>query len=370
MPTSQRRDERDGDAIRVCVDRALSVDQLLYIADLAADERADNAPPRPAATARSREERVRLAFATGKAWRPGRTLRISFLDGDPKVHARVRDAAMEWTKHANVGLEFCDDRQAEIRVAFRPGGSWSRLGTDARAVPLPKPTMNLGWLTPKSTEEELVQVVLHEFGHAIACIHEHQNPAAGIPWDREAVYAYYGRAPFGWSREDVDLNIFEEYAVDKTQFTEFDPTSIMVYPIPQDLTIGDFEVGWNSHLSETDKTFIGTLYPFPDTEWHVLPGAGALVDGVIDAAGKDVRYRFEVGSPARFVLSTSGSTDVAMELFGPDSTERLIRKDQGSGLGGNAKIVEFLNEGVYYVRVGHARATGTGKFRLSLERPA
>jgi hypothetical protein len=35
----------------------------------------------------------------------------------------------------------------------------------------------------------------------------------------------------------------------------------MIYPIPNDLTIGDFEVGWTMDLSETDKAFIATLYP-------------------------------------------------------------------------------------------------------------
>lgn len=35
----------------------------------------------------------------------------------------------------------------------------------------------------------------------------------------------------------------------------------MLYPIPKELTTNGFEVGWNTHLSETDKAFMGQIYP-------------------------------------------------------------------------------------------------------------
>ena len=40
--------------------------------------------------------------------------------------------------------------------------------------------MNYGWIDADSPEEELRSVVLHEFGHALGLIHEHQNPLSGI----------------------------------------------------------------------------------------------------------------------------------------------------------------------------------------------
>ena len=37
----------------------------------------------------------------------------------------------------------------------------------------------------------------------------------------------------------------------------------MLYPVPQEQTIGDFAVPWqNSRLSDLDKQFIGEMYPF------------------------------------------------------------------------------------------------------------
>jgi serralysin len=44
-------------------------------------------------------------------------------------------------------------------------------------------------------------------------------------------------------------------------FTKFDIESIMLYAIPNELTVGDFEVGWNTILSATDKEFMRQNYP-------------------------------------------------------------------------------------------------------------
>jgi serralysin len=44
----------------------------------------------------------------------------------------------------------------------------------------PKPTMNYGWMTPDSSDDEVHRVVAHEFGHALGLIHEHQNPDTPI----------------------------------------------------------------------------------------------------------------------------------------------------------------------------------------------
>ena len=70
--------------------------------------------------------------------------------------------------------------------------------------------------------------------------------------------------PNNWSKADVDFNLFERYSQHITQFTQFDRESIMLYPVPNQFTIGDFEVGWNTRLSATDKQFIGTIYPLQE----------------------------------------------------------------------------------------------------------
>ena len=59
-------------------------------------------------------------------------------------------------------------------------GSWSYLGTDATRVPKESFTMNLGYVDRPT--------VLHEFGHSLGLIHEHQSPfPGGFEWNREEV---------------------------------------------------------------------------------------------------------------------------------------------------------------------------------------
>jgi hypothetical protein len=210
------------------------------------------------------DEGTELAAVTSKKWENGSTLTVRFLDGDPDLQARVEERAREWESHANIRFDFGNHDDAQIRVAFvQDGSSWSGVGTDVLNIdwfPRAEPTMNYGWLTPSSNDEELSRVVLHEFGHALGCIHEHSSPTAQIPWDKEAVYRYY--AARGWGKDLVDHNIFRRYSRRQTQFTEHDPTSIMQYPVARELTIGgSFEIGLNTRLSETDKRFMAELYP-------------------------------------------------------------------------------------------------------------
>jgi serralysin len=204
----------------------------------------------------------RGAAVTAAVWPAGSTLHVRFMGGDPVVVDRVFSIATEWSKYANIKFARVDSVPAEVRVAFDMGdGSWSSVGRNSALVPVTDPTMNYGWLTPDTDMTEYRRVVLHEFGHALGMIHEHQNPNAGIPWNKNAVYALYGGPPNNWSHDQVDINVFHLYARDRVRATQFDRTSIMLYPIPPELTDGRMSVGWNVELSDADKHFIAGLYP-------------------------------------------------------------------------------------------------------------
>jgi hypothetical protein len=188
-------------------------------------------------------------------------IRVRFMDGDPSVQKRVEQHAQAWMKHANVTLLFGNDPDADLRISFRDRGSWSYIGRDCLSIARENPTMNYGWLTPQSADEEVERVTLHEFGHALGCIHEHQNPTGGIKWNKPAVYEYFKGPPNFWSKEDVDRNLFETYSRDLTVYSALDPKSIMMYPIDRRFTLDGLEVGLNRSLSEGDKEFIRQMYP-------------------------------------------------------------------------------------------------------------
>lgn len=205
---------------------------------------------------------LRMAFMKDHGWGSGHKLTVRFLGGEPAVQEKVKKYAKQWADHANINIVFPDSGDADVRISFDPGGSWSQVGTMALGVTnQSKPTMNFGWLDANTADDEYSRVVLHEFGHALGCIHEHQHPAGGIKWNKPAVYEYYKKQ--GWDKDRVDRNIFQTYDENLLRRTaEVDRASIMMYPIPKELLDDPSqEVGWNRDLSKTDKDFIGELYP-------------------------------------------------------------------------------------------------------------
>lgn len=206
----------------------------------------------------------KAALLNGVRWNSGDRIRAKFLEGDGSLQQRVREVAERWIAPglANLRLQFVDAGPAEIRIAFRQGaGSWSYLGTVCRQIQDSEPTMNYGWLTPTSADEEVRRVVMHEFGHALGLIHEHQNPKGGIQWNEPAVKADLGGPPNNWDDATIRHNVLDHYPAKEVTASPVDKNSIMMYPIPASWTLDGFSADLNGDLSEQDRQFIRRAYP-------------------------------------------------------------------------------------------------------------
>ena len=209
--------------------------------------------------------RDRAALVKASQWTSGSTISVSFLDGDPGVQDKVKKAAIGWTALglANLSFDFRKDTSDTlVRISFLNAGSWSLIGTTCKQITdHTRPTMNFGWLTPESDDQEIQRVVLHEFGHALGLIHEHQNPAGGIQWDRAQVIKDLSGPPNHWDADTIQHNMFDTWGANETNYTKTDGASIMMYPIPANWTTNGFTIGLNTQLSPTDRQFIHQQYP-------------------------------------------------------------------------------------------------------------
>ena len=114
-------------------------------------------------------------------------------------------------------------------------------------------TMNFGWFD--------VPTVIHEFGHALGMIHEHQNPyGTEIQWNLTELYSTYGDNPNYWSEEQTYQQVVEKYSQNEINGSTFDPCSIMLYFFDADLTTNGVGSKQNMRMSPTDMQWLAQEY--------------------------------------------------------------------------------------------------------------
>lgn len=209
---------------------------------------------------------ARMAVVISKKWPVGSVLKCRFLDGSSKMRKKVEAVAHGWEKYANLKLKFITAGPAEIRISFyADSGSWSAVGRDAlnsQYFPLYQPTMNYGWLRDNTEDEEYSRVVLHEFGHALGVIHEHQSPKFDRTWNEAAVMRYFAGPPNYWTPADIRYNVLDKYSPRGIAATRYDPKSIMLYSFDGRLFSDNRgPTNSNSNLSKLDIKMINRMYP-------------------------------------------------------------------------------------------------------------
>ena len=239
--------------------------------------------PKPEATNRplgvmASARRLEGILYKNKRYPTGTTLNVSFLSAATREIDFIMGKASEWSLYANIQLQVVNNwTDGDIRVQTADGdGSWSFLGNDAIRVHREAPTMNFGWL-PIDMADNNGGTVTHEFGHgALGMPHEHQNPFERIPWNKAEVYARYGGPPNNWSRDMIEHNIINVLSTEDIIATPLDRKSNMCYFFDGSLTLDGIGTSRNDHISEIDKQFVATQYPYDEP--RVDPSSPANIE--------------------------------------------------------------------------------------------
>jgi len=231
-------------------------------------------------------ETTRAALHKTKLWPKDSILNVVFIGGEKWQHTWVEKVVKEQLEpYTNIKFSFDPNGKRTIRISFNPKeGAYSAVGTDALMRSINQPTMNLGWLDAPGTssqpgkftwkgktytvpagqprnKNENGATVMHEFGHALGFIHEHQNPRGeGIKWDTNKVYSYFSGPPNKWNQDTTFRNVLKKYNENQINGSQFDPESIMLYFFDGKLTTDGKGTHMNTKLSDLDKQWLRQAY--------------------------------------------------------------------------------------------------------------
>lgn len=208
-------------------------------------------------------------------WQSGQTLKILMMNGTDEHHQLFKRAVSIWAPYVNLKFEFhvlaLESKglpptflKDTIRVQFNQDEkSYSRLGIYFNL----SPSQDINYLNIQHSPKNKVIFVgtaVHEFGHALGLLHEHQHPDVKQDGDAISICKYMLFLDVNKESElkkckkniaGITSEEIQEYNID---LSSFDRHSVMLY----DDILKESKGFFNASLSLGDKLFIAKHYPF------------------------------------------------------------------------------------------------------------
>jgi len=276
----------------------------------------------------------------------------------PKPWQDVIDWGFEQWRSLGIGLTFqrvAAPSDAIVRVGFdQTDGSWSFVGRDlltpeikAEAV-----TLNIGWDPTTAYGHE---TVVHEIGHSLGFMHEHQNPKSGIIWDEATVLREFMAPPNSWDEAMIRNNIIDKISI-PVEGSNWDPSSVMHYEFgpglisaPAQYQQGIFPEqlrGEGRFLSDQDIQIVRQLYPDQVVVTDLTPGKSSILN-----LGPTEQKSFNINVPKsrKYTIKTLGEADTLLVLYEFTNGDwAYLAGDDDSGTDLNASITTYLRKGTKY----------------------
>jgi len=162
-----------------------------------------------------------------------------------------------YNKFLGIKFVFVDNiLNSDVRVSFNNNDtSESAIGNES-AFFIEMRSLTLGWFDVGTT--------LHEFGHSLGLLHEHEILDFAKKFDPGCVCDSLSKPPNSWSPSKICSAVFDDYSSKITVGSQYDPDSIMLYGFPKSFTTDCTGTSNNVRLSGLDVLSLAKYYPGGD----------------------------------------------------------------------------------------------------------